>query len=79
MAINFISLKETCTMHTRSDNIKIMMGSETKNVIEKLRESLLQRYQEKLEELMRRSGFVCDSVDLLYYNLYRAIKLTYKR
>ena len=56
-----------------------MMGSETKNVIEKLRESLLQRYPERLEELMRRRGFVCDSVDLLYYNLYRAIKLTCKR
>ena len=32
----------TRTMHTRIDNIKIMMDSETNDVIEKLYESLLQ-------------------------------------
>ena len=32
----------TRTMHTRSHNIKIMMDSETNDVIEKLYESLLQ-------------------------------------
>ena len=44
MAINFISPEETRTMYTRGDNIKIMMGSETNDIIEKLRESSLQRY-----------------------------------
>ena len=44
MAINFISPEETRTMYTRSDNIKTMMGSETNDIIEKLRESSLQRY-----------------------------------
>ena len=34
---------------TKSDNIKIMMGSETNDIIEKLFESL-QKYQERLEE-----------------------------
>ena len=46
MRINFISskdLRETCTMHTRSDNIKIMMGSETNDITEELCESL-QKY-----------------------------------
>ena len=37
-------------MRTRSDNIEIMMGSETNKIIEELLESLLQRYQEELEE-----------------------------
>ena len=41
------------------------MSTETNDIIEKLRESLLQRYQEKLEESMRGSH----SVDLLYYHL----------
>ena len=53
MAINFISSKgsdETCTMHTKSDNIEIMMGSETNEIVKELFESLLQRYQEELEE-----------------------------
>ena len=52
MAINFISSKdfdETRTMHTKSDNIEIMMGSETDEIIEEIFQSLLQRYQEGLE------------------------------
>ena len=74
MSINFISSKdsdENCNMHTRKDNIEIIMGSETNNIIEELCESLLQKYQEGLEESMRGSEFIFDSVDLLYYNLQR--------
>ena len=72
MAINFISSKdsdETRTMNTISDNIEIMMGSETDEIIAELFESLLQRYQDGLEESMEGSHFVFDSVDALYYNL----------
>ena len=39
MVINFISSKdshETRTMHTKSDNVEIMMGSETDEIIEEL-------------------------------------------
>ena len=36
-------------MHLKSDNIEIMIGSETDEIIEKLFDSLLQRYQERLE------------------------------
>ena len=43
MKVNFISPEETCTIHTKSDKIKIMMGSETNNVIEKLCEALLKK------------------------------------
>ena len=72
MATNFISSKgfdDTHTMHTKSDNIKIMMGSETDEIIKELSKSLLQRYQEGLEESMKGSEFIFDSVDVLYYNL----------
>ena len=72
MAINFISSKdsdETRTMHTKSINIEIMTGSETDEIIEHIFESSLQKYQEGLEESMRGSEFVYDSVDVLYYNL----------
>ena len=71
MQINFISSKdsdETRTMHTKSDNIEIMMGNETDEIIEKLFKSLLQKYQDGLEESMRGSKFIRDSVDLLYYH-----------
>ena len=40
-------------MHTKNNNIEIMMGSETDNIIKGLFESVLQRYQEELEEKMR--------------------------
>ena len=47
-----------------------MMDSETNYIIEELRESL-QKYQEGLEQSMRESEFVFDSVNLLYYHLQR--------
>ena len=71
MAINFISSKdsdETRTMHTRSNNVEIMVGSETNEIIKHLFESFLQKYQEGLEVSMRGSEFVYDNVDVLYYN-----------
>ena len=72
MAINFISSKdsdETRTLHTKSNNVKIMICSETGEIIEDLFESFLQKYQEGLEESMRENEFVYDSVDVLYCNL----------
>ena len=44
MAINFISSKdsdESRTMYTKSNNMQIMMGNETDEIIEKLFKSLL--------------------------------------
>ena len=55
MAINFISSKdseETPTMHTKSDNTEIIIGSETDEIIGKIFNSFLQRYQKTLEESM---------------------------
>ena len=67
--INFISYKpdsdETHTMHTKSDNLEIMIGSDTNEVIEDLFKSLLQRYQENLEEKM----LSFDAANLLHYDL----------
>ena len=73
MEINFISSKpysdETRIMRPKSDNVEIMIGSETDEIIEELFKSLLQRYQEGLEESMKGSEFVFDGVDALYYDL----------
>ena len=46
-----------------------MIGSGTDEVIENLFRSLLQRYQQNLEEKMRGSEFVFDGVNLLHYDL----------
>ena len=72
MQISFISSKgfeETHTIHTKSCNIKIMMGNKTNEIIENLFDSFLQKYQEGLEESIRAGEFIRDSVDLLYYHL----------
>ena len=37
-------------MHTKSDDIEVMIGNETDEIIEELFDSLLQRYQKRLEE-----------------------------
>ena len=59
---NFISSKdskETRKIHIKSENIEIMMGNKTDEIIEELFESLLQNYQKYLEETMRRgSNFI---------------------
>ena len=56
-------------MHTKINNVEIMIGSETDEIIVDLFESFLQKYQEGLEESMRGSEFVYDSADVLYYSL----------
>ena len=74
MVINFIYSKNSNETHTilfKSNNIEIMIGYETDEIIEELFESVLQKYQEGLEEEMRGSKFVFDSVDILYYKLYK--------
>ena len=47
------------------------MVSKINDFIEELCKSLLQKYQEGLEESMRRRKFIFDNVDLLYYNLQK--------
>ena len=58
-------------MTTKSDHIHIVMGSKTDEIIKELFESLLQRYQEGLEESMKGSEFIFDSVNLLHYHLQK--------
>ena len=71
--INFISLRpgsdETRVMHTRSINEEIMNGRDTDEIIKELFKSLLQRYQENLQEKMKGSDFAFDGVNYLYYDL----------
>ena len=72
MVINFISSKpgsdETPIMYTKGINIEIMIGSDTNEVSGELFKSLLQKYQENLEEKMSGSEFVFDGVNALYYD-----------
>ena len=53
-------------MHSKSDIAEIIMNGETDEIIEELFESLLQGYQEGLEEKMKGKEFL---LMVLYYNL----------
>ena len=57
-------------MHTKSNNIEIMMGNETDEIIEELFKSLLQKYQEELQVKMRGKEFVFH-INLLHYNFHK--------
>ena len=72
MKINFVSSlpdsNKTHIVHAKSDNVEIMMGSETNKIFEELFKSIGQRYQESLQkESMKESEFIFDSVDASYY------------
>ena len=74
MAINFISSSdsnETCTIYSKSNNIKIVIGYETDEIIEELFKSLLQKFQDGLEKSMRGSEFVFDSINMSCYKLHK--------
>ena len=73
--ISFVSLKpdsdETRLMYTRSNPEEFMNGSETEEIIESLYRSLLQKYQDNLNEKMRGSDFVFNGVNYFYYDFNR--------
>ena len=75
IAINFISSRddndEERVMHSKSDNIEIMISKEAHEVIEELFDSLKNRYQNNFETKMRNSEFVFDYVRLLYHKCHR--------
>ena len=79
IAINFISSKnndEEPVMHSKSDNIEIMIKDKTNEVIEKLFDLLLNKYKIGLETLMRDSDFIYDCVHLLHSSCH---KINFKR
>ena len=63
-------------MHSKSDNIEIMINEKADKVSEKRFESLLNRYHIGLETSMRRSDFIFDCVHLLYHKCH---KINFKR
>ena len=66
------SFEETRTIYTKSEPLEIFMGSNTEDVIDKLFNTLLQRFQRAQETSNERgSEFIPDSVELLYYHFQR--------
>ena len=66
MSINLISSKdsnETRNIHPKSNNIEIVVGSETDEIIDELFQSLFAK--------ISRSEFIFDSVNSLHYHLQK--------
>ena len=68
--VSFIDANETREMRTKSDNITIMSGIETGDVINELFSTFRKRYQEGLETKMRGNSFTFERIDLLEYHLH---------
>ena len=69
--ISFIDKNETQVMHTKSDNVEIMNGTDTSDAITKLINSFMKRYQEGLETKMKGSSYIFECIDLLEYHLHK--------
>ena len=58
-------------MHTKSDNVKVMNGTDTNDAIIELIKSFTKRYQEGLGTKMKGSSYIFEGVDLLEYHLHK--------
>ena len=58
-------------MHSKSDNIEILINNDADKVAEEFFESILSRYQIELEILIRRSDFIFAQIDSLYYKCHK--------
>ena len=73
IANNFISSidnDEERVMHSKSDNMEIIMNDKADKIIEELSDSLKNRYQNNLQS-MKGSEFVLYYVQLLYYKCHK--------
>ena len=63
--------EEERVIHLRNNNIKIASYNDANYVVDELLESLRSKYQGNLEISMRRSGFIFDSAQLIYYKCHK--------
>ena len=61
-------------MHSKSDNIEVIINDEADEVIEELFDLIKNRYQNNLQS-MKGSEFVFEYVQLLYYKCHKKIPI----
>ena len=64
-------IDEECVMHSKSDNIEIMINDKADEVREQFFQLFFSRYQIGLETSMKDSDFIFDCVHLLYYKCHK--------
>ena len=73
MPVDFISSKdtgETCTIYVWSNNVSIIQGRDTDDIVRQLFRSFFPNYQEELK-IIKRSDFVFEIGELIDYKLHR--------
>ena len=65
------SFEENCTIYTKSEPLEMFMGSETKNVIDKPLNTLLQRFQRTQETSNEREASLFLIVLNYYFIIFR--------
>ena len=63
--VSFIDVNETREIYTKTDNITIMNGTDTSDVINELNNSFIERFQNGLEPKMKGSSYIFERIDLL--------------
>ena len=58
-------------MHSKSDNIEIVIYDKANKAIEKLFELLLNRYQIELQISVKSSDYIFDCINLLHYKCHK--------
>ena len=74
MGVNFISTNDTeeiRIVYVNRDNEVIWLGNETYNIINRLIESFLSKYQNEEKILRNGSNFIFESVNLLTYHIHK--------
>ena len=69
--ISFIDKNETRVMHTKSDNVEIMNGTDTSDAINELINTFMKRYQEGLQTKMKGSSYIFERINLFEYHLHK--------
>ena len=67
------NFEDTCTVYSSSKPVEVFMGSDTSNAIDRLFNTILQRFQQAIETSIKEGGseFTNESVALLYYNFQK--------
>ena len=69
--VSFVDKNETQVMHTKSDNVEIMNGTDTSDTINKPIDSFMKRYQKGLETKMKGNSYIFERINLLEYHLHK--------
>ena len=66
------NFEETRITYSKSEPVEICMGNDTEDAIDRLFNTLLQRFQEAQETSNDKgNGFLFESVELLYYHFQK--------